>query len=203
MGHLDTKFLPKLVQDLETLRLNCGTLLSRDASALDIGMLLGKDMAAERAKTRLSILSLKFLGDSAEIDFWVSRLLVEISRWGDGHPRESLQAVFLFDEADLYLPAMGQPATKEPMENLLRRARSAGTGIFLATQSPVIWIINVVTTSAHGSWARLPRTQPSRKCSHCSTTARKTYPRNFRDKRQGNFCSCTTGRSLRSLLTAR
>ena len=44
--------------------------------------------------------------------------------------------MFLFDEADIYLPATRQPATKAPMENLLKRARSAGVGIFLATQSP-------------------------------------------------------------------
>ena len=42
----------------------------------------------------------------------------------------------MFDEADLYLPAVRQPPTKEPMENLLRRARSAGLGLLLATQSP-------------------------------------------------------------------
>jgi DNA helicase HerA-like ATPase len=29
-----------------------------------------------------------------------------------------------------------QPATKEPMEHLLRRARSAGLGLLLASQSP-------------------------------------------------------------------
>jgi DNA helicase HerA-like ATPase len=44
--------------------------------------------------------------------------------------------VVLLDEADLYLPAVRQPATKEPMEHLLRRARSAGLGLLLATQSP-------------------------------------------------------------------
>ena len=50
--------------------------------------------------------------------------------------RVSLRAVVLFDEADLYLPAVRQPATKEPMEHLLKRARSAGLGLLLATQSP-------------------------------------------------------------------
>src|SRR5262249_320363 len=35
-----------------------------------------------------------------------------------------------------YLPAVRQPATKEPMEHLLKRARSAGLGLLLATQSP-------------------------------------------------------------------
>jgi DNA helicase HerA-like ATPase len=31
---------------------------------------------------------------------------------------------------------MRQPATKAPLENLIRRSRSAGLGILLATQSP-------------------------------------------------------------------
>ena len=42
----------------------------------------------------------------------------------------------MFDEADIYMPAMRKPATKEPMQDLLRRARSAGLGVMLATQSP-------------------------------------------------------------------
>ena len=42
----------------------------------------------------------------------------------------------LFDEADVYLPAIRQPATKAPLESLLKRARSAGLGVLLATQSP-------------------------------------------------------------------
>jgi hypothetical protein len=42
----------------------------------------------------------------------------------------------MFDEADLYLPAVRQPASKEPVGHLLRRARSAGLGLLLATQNP-------------------------------------------------------------------
>src|ERR1700677_186970 len=48
----------------------------------------------------------------------------------------SLQAAILFDEADLYLPAVRQPATKEPMEQRLKRARSGGLGLLRATHSP-------------------------------------------------------------------
>jgi len=71
------------------------------------------------------------------VDFWVSQLLVAVSRWCAKSPQPHLQAVFLFDEADVYLPAgTKQPATKAPMEDLLKRARSAGVGMFLATQSP-------------------------------------------------------------------
>jgi hypothetical protein len=75
-------------------------------------------------------------GRTADVQFWVSQFLVEMARWASRAPSPSLQAVLLFDEADLYLPALRQPPTKEPMENLLRRARSAGLGLLLATQSP-------------------------------------------------------------------
>src|SRR5262245_44534730 len=63
---------------------------------------------------------------------------MEMGRWISLAPAPdgALKAVLMFDEADLYLPAVRQPASKEPMENLLRRARSAGLGLFLATQSP-------------------------------------------------------------------
>ena len=48
----------------------------------------------------------------------------------------TLQAAAFFDEADAYIPAIGSPPTKEPMFDLLRRARSAGIGVLLATQNP-------------------------------------------------------------------
>jgi DNA helicase HerA-like ATPase len=63
---------------------------------------------------------------------------MEMGRWISRSPASdgTLQAILMFDEADLYLPAVRQPAAKEPMEHLLRRARSAGLGLFLVTQSP-------------------------------------------------------------------
>jgi DNA helicase HerA-like ATPase len=70
------------------------------------------------------------------VEFWVAQFLLAVGRWISKNPSDYLQAVLLFDEADMYLPASRRPATKEPMEHLLRRARSAGLGIFLATQSP-------------------------------------------------------------------
>ena len=98
--------------------------------------LLGTGPHARSGRVRLSVISTRFL-DPARVEFWVSQLLVAVSRWCATSPPPRLQAVFLFDEADVYLPAGNkQPATKAPMEDLLKRARSAGVGIFLATQSP-------------------------------------------------------------------
>ncbi len=103
-----------------------------EGDPLDIDRLFSRD----GNRTRLSIISTKFLGDSAAIEFWISRLLVELERWATRKPSTSLQAIVMFDEADLYMPAQSKPATKEPMQGLLKRARSAGLALFLATQSP-------------------------------------------------------------------
>ena len=135
-GGYPPKYYGKLAERLHTLELNNKQLLT-GAERLDVDALLGTGPHARLGRVRLSIISTRFLGDAAKVDFWVSQLLVAVSRWCAKSPRPRLQAVFLFDEADLYLPAgMKQPATKAPMEDLLKRARSAGVGVFLATQSP-------------------------------------------------------------------
>jgi DNA helicase HerA-like ATPase len=134
-GGFPDRYYSSLAQRLLTLELNNRQLLNGD-ECLDVDALIGTGPHARPGRVRLSIISTRFLGDLAKVDFWVSQLLVAVSRWCAKSPRPYLQAVFLFDEADLYLPAVKQPATKAPMENLLKRARSAGVGIFLATQSP-------------------------------------------------------------------
>jgi hypothetical protein len=136
VGRLDLKLFNKLVNDLETLRLSRGELLAAEGEPLDPEALLGLGRHARVGRTRLSIVSTKSLGPNQDIQFWVSQLLVALGRWASLSPTRRLQAVVLFDEADLYLPATRQPPTKEPMENLLRRARAAGLGFLLATQSP-------------------------------------------------------------------
>jgi len=136
LGRLDTRLFKGLVQDLETLKLSASDLLSSDGEELDAEMLLGLGAHARPGRTRLSVVNTRFLGDNAKILFWVSQLLLALTRWVTRAPSSRLQAVVLFDEADVYLPAQSQPATKAPMENLLRRARSGGLGLLLATQSP-------------------------------------------------------------------
>jgi hypothetical protein len=128
-------FFDALSQRLLTLELNNRQLLT-GGEPLDIDALLGTGAHTKPGRVRLSVISTRFLGDPAKVDFWVSQFLVAISRWCARSPRSRVQAVFMFDEADIYLPATRQPATKAPMEDLLKRARSAGVGVFLATQSP-------------------------------------------------------------------
>jgi hypothetical protein len=130
------KLFQSLATRLLTLQLN-NSLLLEGNEALDIDALLGKGAYARPGRVRLSVVSTRFLGDAAKVDFWVSQFLIAIARWCAKAPQTNLQAVFLFDEADMYLPAgTKQPATKAPMEDLLKRARAAGISIFLATQSP-------------------------------------------------------------------
>lgn len=135
-GRLDTKLFDKLADDLDRLRIDAKHLMGSEAERLDMDLLLGRGVHGKPGRTRLSIISTKFLGDTNSVLFWVSQLLIETTRWLNRNPATSLQAVLMFDEADLYLPAMRQPSTKQPMENLLKRARSAGLGLMLATQSP-------------------------------------------------------------------
>ena len=104
--------------------------------ALGLTVLLGLGDYARPDRTRLSIIYTGFLGDNENILFWVSQFLSEALRFCQRNPNDQLQAVIMFDEADLYIPSNSKPATKEPLESLLKRARSAGIGIMLATQSP-------------------------------------------------------------------
>ena len=93
------------------------------------------------------------------MQFWVAQFLMDAGPLDQpvAGPVGTLQAVLLFDEADLYLPAVRQPPTKEPMEDLLAAGRSAGLGLLLATQSPATSTTSAATTSAPGSSARSRR----------------------------------------------
>jgi hypothetical protein len=136
IGKLDPKHFRALVENLETLRLRYDHLLENGGEKLTPELLFGLGAEKKPGRTRLSIISTKFLGDNAAVDFWVTRLLGELARFASQHPADSLQAVVFLDEADIYLPAQSKPASKEPMLDLLRRARAAGIGMMLATQSP-------------------------------------------------------------------
>ncbi len=134
-GGFPERYFKNLASRLLTLELNSRQLLQGNEQ-LDIDALLGTGPYYCPDRVRLSIISTRFL-DAAKAEFWVSQFLIALSRWCAKSPQPRLQAVFLFDEADIYLPAGSrQPATKAPMEDLLKRARSAGVSIFLATQSP-------------------------------------------------------------------
>lgn len=125
-----------LVAQLDSLRFRNSALFEAGGETLSMESLLGLGRFAREGRTRLSIIYTGFLGDNENILFWVSQFLSEALRFCQRNPNDELQAVVMFDEADLYIPANSKPATAEPLQSLLKRARSAGLGMMLATQSP-------------------------------------------------------------------
>ncbi|MEL6746587.1 MAG: helicase HerA-like domain-containing protein [Pseudomonadota bacterium] len=126
-----------LIGQLDALRHRNWALFEGGGEPMSMEALLGKgEFAPPEQRTRLSVVYTGFLGDNENILFWVSQFLSEALRFCQRNPNDELQAVLLFDEADLYIPANGRPATSEPLQSLLKRARSAGVGVILATQSP-------------------------------------------------------------------
>jgi len=136
LSHVDPKHFKKLAEHLQTTVHMRGELLAKAKDTLSAELLFGLGPHATPGKTRLTIISTKFLGDDAAILFWVSQLLLELNRFASRTPSPTLQAAVMFDEADIYLPATSKPPTKTPLESLLKRARSAGISLMLATQSP-------------------------------------------------------------------
>jgi DNA replication protein DnaC len=126
-----------LVAQLDSLRHRNSALFEAGGEPLRMESLLGSGRYGRTdGRTRLSIIYTGFLGDNENILFWVAQFLSEALRFCQRNPNDELQAVVMFDEADLYIPANAKPATAEPLQSLLKRARSAGLGIMLATQSP-------------------------------------------------------------------
>jgi DNA helicase HerA-like ATPase len=131
VGPLQRFFAP-LSEDLQTLEIQRGVLLAGDGEPLDAAALL----PPSGARPKLSIINTSALTEVPVLQFWISRLLVELGRLARKRPSKTLQGAVFFDEADAYIPASSSPPTKEPMFELLRRARSEGLGVMLATQNP-------------------------------------------------------------------
>ena len=125
-----------LVAQLDSLRHRNAAMFETGGESLRMDSLLGLGQFARQGRTRLSVIYTGFLGDNENILFWVAQFLSEALRFCQRNPNDTLQAVVMLDEADLYIPANSKPATSEPLQSLLKRARSAGLGMMLATQSP-------------------------------------------------------------------
>jgi hypothetical protein len=78
-GGYPDKYYANLAERLHTLELNNKQLLT-GAERLEVDALLGTGPHARPGRVRLSVVSTRFLGDAAKVDFWVSQLLVAVSR---------------------------------------------------------------------------------------------------------------------------
>ncbi len=130
----DDKLFKDLVQALETVRLGNAALFDPSAEPLTAETLIGRKPGG---KVPLTIASTRFLGDIEQIQSWVAHLIGCLSRHAATSPSAELRALFMIDEADVFMPAgAAKPPSKEPLQDLLKRARAAGLGIVLASQSP-------------------------------------------------------------------
>jgi GTPase SAR1 family protein len=133
-GRYDDKRFNKLVEDLETVRLSDADLFDSAAEPLTAETLIGRKPGD---KVPLAIASTRFLGDIERIQSWVAHLIACLSRYAAKSPSAELRVIFMIDEADVFMPAGAvKPPSKEPLQDLLKRARAAGLGIVLASQSP-------------------------------------------------------------------
>lgn len=110
-----------------------GRLFADAGERLDLSAMLA---APGPGRARLNIVNTQSFDADAGL-IWVAQFLAAAGRYIADRPSPDgrLQAVLMFDEADLYIPANRKPATKPGMDNLLRRARGAGVGVLLATQN--------------------------------------------------------------------
>ena len=124
------------MQTIQTFGIMSGHLLDPSAETLVCKELFAQSLG----KTKLSIISTKFLGDDLMTLFWIAQFFLELLRHVSRKPSDKLQGILMIDEADIYLPAMRVPATKGPLESLLKRARSVSVpaGTFL-TKSEEAW----------------------------------------------------------------
>src|SRR5262249_22671298 len=95
-----------LVAQLDSLRHRNAALFEAGGEPLRMDSRLGMGRYGRSdGRTRLSIIYTGFLGDNENILFWVSQFLSEALRFCQRNPNDELQAVVMFDEADLYIPA--------------------------------------------------------------------------------------------------
>jgi hypothetical protein len=87
-------------------------------------------------KVPVIIFCLKFLNDEEKIRF-VSSVAFAFIKWMfTQRGKETLDLLFLVDEAFNFLPPIKNPLSKAPLLSLIRQGRSFGVGIILISQTP-------------------------------------------------------------------
>ncbi len=104
------------------------------AEPLTAATLIGQ---ASSARVPLAIINTAFLGEGPRLCSWVAQLIGSVNRELASSTSSVLQTVFVLDGADLFLPAgAGKAPSKNPVQDLLKRAGPAGLGLVLASQRP-------------------------------------------------------------------
>jgi energy-coupling factor transporter ATP-binding protein EcfA2 len=133
-GRYDDGLFKRLVQDLQALQLSDTSLFDPATASLSAETLIGR---RADGKVPLAIASTRFLGDVTRTQAWVAHLIGCLGRGAEKLPSNELRTVFVIDEADLFLPAGAAKApSREPLQDLLKRAQTAGLGVVLTSQRP-------------------------------------------------------------------
>ncbi|MEN0063521.1 MAG: hypothetical protein AAGA48_15325 [Myxococcota bacterium] len=131
VGELNARQFEKLHDNLTALSWSHGELLEAAGAQLDASRLVGP-----HPRPRVSIVHVGQLRDATRMEYWVTRLLVELACFTAANETDDLHTLVLIDEADLWLPAEASPATKEPLMRLLRPGRRDGIGMVLWSERP-------------------------------------------------------------------
>ena len=91
--------------------------------------------AADPGKTRVSVVSLAGLTATPARQDFVNRLQMALYGWIKDHP-SSTGRLYVMDEAQIFMPSMGRPASRKSATVLTSEARKYGLGVVLATQLP-------------------------------------------------------------------
>lgn len=101
-------------------------------------------------RPRHSIFYLAHLNDEQRM-FFVTLLFSAVETWMRTQAgTTSLRALVYFDEIFGYMPAVGNPPSKQSILRMLKQARAFGVGLVLATQNPVD--IDYKGLSNAGTW---------------------------------------------------
>ncbi len=118
--------------------------------------LQGEPMDIERllyesdGRPRHSVMYMAHLSDEQRM-FFVSLLFSSIETWIRTQAgTNSLRALVYFDEIFGFVPAVGNPPSKQSILRMLKQARAFGVGLVLATQNPVD--IDYKGLSNAGTW---------------------------------------------------
>jgi hypothetical protein len=129
----DDQLRLRLVEDLAALLCN-PDVFTPGAESLTAATLLAPTLGG---RVPLAIVYTGFLGDGPRLRSWVAQLIGVVRRELTCSARTMLDAMFVVDGAELFLPVNGRNApAKEPLQELLKRAGAAGLGMVLSSQRP-------------------------------------------------------------------
>lgn len=129
----DDQLRQRLIEDLAALLSNADV-FTPGAESLTAATLIGP---SSEGRVPLAIINTCFLGEGARLRSWVAQLIGTVNRELASSTSNTLHTVFVLDGSDLFLPAGTVKApSKEPLQELLKRAGAAGLGLVLASQRP-------------------------------------------------------------------